>query len=183
MVDLNFKVKGQKLNLLNRSCKLVNKTNNYINLYFTFTGSDWESTTNYAILNDSCDKSYLFSIVDSETPITVPSQIVNGNHFIVGVYGIREVDDPTSDEIRVTTNVYQINLKGSNYTTDLSSIEYETKDVISDIYDKITLLQTDMATKSDIGHTHTSNDITDLETRIDNDITLFATALENKIKG
>lgn len=220
MVDLNFKVKGQKLQLLNRSCRLVNKTNEYIHLNFTFEGADWESNTKYAILNDSKDNSYLFRIYDDE-PIIVPSIIVSGNYFIVGAYG---VTPSAEDDIRVTTNVYQIRLKGSNYTTELTPIEYETKDVISDLYDKLDLklnitdyvvdssldatstnpvqnkvikealehvTPTNLARVAYTGdfqdlsnktHTHVSNDVTDLENTIDNDVDLFCRTLADMIR-
>ena len=163
MVDLNFKINGQRLQLLNRSCKLVNKTNEYIHLNFTFEGSDWTENTKYAILNDSNDKSYLFQINEGE-PIIVPSIIVGGNYFIVGVYGVTTDDE---DDVRVTTNVYQIRLKGSNYTTDLTPIEYESKDVITDLYDKL----------------EGKLDKDDLEPAINLDVSLLCEALHDTIIG
>ena len=130
-MDLNFKVKGQRLKLLNRNCRLVNKTNDYIHLNFTFEGQDWENNTKYTILNDSDDKSYIFEIQD-DAPIIVPSKIVGGASFVVGVYGVVE----ESNE-RITTNVYAMQLSHSNYTTNLTPVEFESKDVFSDIYDKL----------------------------------------------
>lgn len=221
LVDLNFKVKGQKLQLLNRSCRLVNKTNEYIHLNFTFEGADWESNTKYAILNDNKDNSYLFRIYEDE-PIIIPSVIVQGNYFIVGVYGVTPSDE---SDIRVTTNICQIRLKGSNYTTELTPIEYESKDVISDLYDKLDLKLNindyvvdssldatstnpvqnkvikealdqytpqelarvaytgDFQDLSNKTHTHMSNDVTDLENTIDNDVDIFSRALANLIRG
>ena len=171
MVDLNFKVKGQKLKLTNKNCGLVNKSNNYINLYFTFEGEDWTSKTKYAILNDNEDHSYQFSIIDNVTPITVPSEVVKGNYFIIGVYGVETVED---ELIRITTNIYQIRLKGSNYTTDLDSITVESKDVITDIYNQLGIIDVILQNK-------VNKD--ELEQSIDTDVCLLCDALSNVIRG
>lgn len=216
-MDLNFRVKGQRLELLNRSCKLVNKTNDYIHLNFIFEGQDWKNNTKYTILNDSLDKSYIFEIHDAE-PIIVPSKIVDGEYFIVGVYGVDESNQ------RITTNVYEMQLRHSNYTTNLTPVEFESKDVFGDIYDRLDekLDKSDYVVDSELNsvsenpvqnkvinealqnvtptnlarvaytgdfkdlsnkaHNHRSNDVTDLENTIGNDVDLFCRTLADIIR-
>ena len=219
-MDLNFRVKGQRLELLNRSCRLVNKTNAYIHLKFTFEGQDWKDNTRYAILNDDKENSYLFRIHDNE-PIIVPSILVEGTHFLVGVYGVTEGEE---NDIRVTTNVYEIRLEESNYTTNLKSRDYGSKDAFAEIYAQLRLklnrseyvvdselsdtsvnpvqnkvikeaLETvtptnlarvaytgDFQDLNDKAHTHRSNEVTDLENNIEDDVDLFCRTLADLIR-
>lgn len=171
--DLKFVVNKQRLILKSGGNHVINKSNNYLKLYFNFTSSEWLTFENFCIIQDS-KNSYLYHIEDSETPVILGSQMLQGKYFIVGVYGVH-IHDET--QIRATTNVYKVNMGESNYTNNIVPIDEETKDIIADLYSKITQINHELLTKADINHTHNVEDIIGLGDMIDSDINLFADSL------
>ena len=88
----------------------------------------------------------------------VPNQMLQGDKFKITVYGF-------VGTYRITTIQRTIITLNSGYTTDISPIDESTDtDFFSQITEEIEEINSTLLLKSDLGHTHTTEDITDFPT-------------------
>ena len=155
MIELEFVIQNQSLKRCDKNV-LVNKTREYISLSFSFLTEDWEDVSKHVILQDEEGKNYQFNLgTSSECGLTVPEVVLYGGFFKVSLYGV-------IDDTRITTDVRTVVLSPSGYTTDLSPAGEE--DYSIDVFEE---LNTRIATKADIIHSHEIDEINDLEEVLD----------------
>lgn len=169
-LELKFKIENQKLTFLDKEF-IVDKSNNYLKLFFEFATQDWNDLHKFAILKNSKRKAYQFRITDKEA-IIVPSEVLIGKYFLISIYG---ADINTN---RITTNEIRINLKQSGYTANISQIHDTGRDIFIEMEELIDNLPAVAVSGSyndllDIPlefppepHTHESQDITDISDTI-----------------
>lgn len=196
-MDLQFKIKNQKIilgtNIRKQCSQLISDSHNYVYLYFDFLTSDWEDTVKYCIISTIDGKNYKFLINDDE-PLVLSQTITKDRYFNIGVYGNRTRD--SYEVYRVTTDSYRVELGKSSFTTDISNMSEDiSKDVISELFSLITETESRLDTKidesveyldfkkSDKGHTHVCNDLTDYVERHQVEVTSFCNDLVSKIMG
>ena len=83
MVNLTFTIENQKLKQTTHK-ELVNDTQNYVSLSFTFNEL-WDNLTKYIIFHANSNN-YL-STIENNTVI-VPSVVLKDDSFVISVYGI-----------------------------------------------------------------------------------------------
>lgn len=142
---LNFKVNNQELTL-NKKDSLANKSHKILKCVFDFNGEDWTDKEIFALLFNS--KREVYQLHVENNMVIIPSTITEGNKFKISLYG----EDLTA--ARITTNMVIVNLKESGYTTDIEDLV----DIDPDIW---TQIWTAIDNKSNIGHVHVVDDITD----------------------
>ena len=167
-MDIFFEVTGQKMIRTDEEY-IVNKSKNYLRCCFTFDAS-WDDYEKFVIFH-SDGKDYNF-LLEGDSVI-VPSEVLQKRHFHLSLYGVKYID---SVEQRVTTNVQSVKLDHSGYTADVCSVdEGFDVDIIARMY---SLLQG----KSDVGHTHVCEDVTDLEDVLSEDLGLVLLNLTERIQ-
>ena len=160
-MEIQCTINHQTLTIEQR--KLANHSQKYLEISFDFKTDDWNGLTKFALFT-SQGKTYRVPITNGKA--TAPNAVLTGDRFSIGAYGLGE------DELRVTTNRCRFSLAESGYTID---IENDLPDVDPSVLEQIYLdidkakseaedyADTGLAEKSDIGHTHTESDITDLK--------------------
>lgn len=125
---VNINIENQLLSVENPK-RLINRSNNYLELNFNFLTEDWEDKIKYVILKNSRWKNFQFKI-ESESTIIVPGNVLIGRWFEITVYGISE------DNERITTNLEHVLLRESGYTNCISPVNEDggSCDVITDLY-------------------------------------------------
>lgn len=142
---LNFKVNNQELTL-DKKDSLANKSHDILECVFDFNGEDWTDKEIFALLFNS--KRQVYQLHVENNMVIIPSTITEGNKFKISLYG----EDLTPK--RITTNMVTINLKESGYTTDIEDLV----DIDPTIW---TQIWTAIDGKTNIGHVHVVDDITD----------------------
>ena len=112
-MELHFNVNNQKLEQSD-SDFIVNKSNNYLKLFFDIQTDDWIGLTWFVILKD--DKRVAYQFNWNSEGVIVPFDVVKGKSFYVSLYG---ADSSTK---RITTNELRIRLIQAGYTRDIHSI-------------------------------------------------------------
>ena len=183
-MELHFKITNQKLEQRDTDF-LVQKSNNYLKLFFDFQTEDWQGLSKFVIMRDHKGLSYQF--YHSDDGVIVPSTIVDGKFFYVSVYG----GDVTTK--RITTNELKIGLAKTGYTRDIHSITDEEIDIFVEIMELLDE-KADIADLSavaftgkfedlsDSSHTHTSSDVTDLEPTMGAEVKAGFRQLANRIR-
>ena len=180
MIVINYKVQQQKICLTSEKPTIVNSSNNYLQLKFTFYGEDWDNLNKYVIF--TVDKQdYLFTL-DNENTVTIPDYCINQNRLIFTLYG--EYQD-----VRITTKQQHILLKESGYTADTSSHEQLSKDIIVQIFEELDHKadKNNVYTKSEMdeiieNHTHTVSKITDFNENVGLEVKASFRQLANRIR-
>ena len=141
---------------------------------FTFS-DDWADTGKF-VLYPMPDGTVLRQGISNDKTV-VPADVLTGDKFYFTVYGINNNE-------RITTNLVKVNLLKSGYTDDAITPgeDQVTPSVVEEIYlaldgkvanttfdeeveqigETFTNIQTEIDNKSDTGHTHLMEDITDL---------------------
>ena len=154
-MELRFSIENQSLKRLDQN-SIVNKTREYVTLYFSFLTEDWENVTKHVLLQDEEGKTYQFNLgTICEGTLTVPEVVLYGGFFKVSIFGIIDIT-------RITTDVRTVVLTPSGYTTNISPVDEG--DYSIDVYED---LNTKMATKADIIHSHDMDDVNGLENALD----------------
>lgn len=128
---------------------LVEKSNNYLKIFFNFKTDDWDNLRKFIILKDSDRKAYQFNMKNDG--INIPSIVLKKNYFFVSIYGI---DVNTN---RITTNELKINLVETGYTQDISRIDDEGKDIFIEMEELIHQI-------SDVGRSGEYSDLLNIPT-------------------
>jgi len=149
-MDLNFKVENQKLNRTDNNT-LVNLSENYLRLWFTFS-DDWESFTKFALFKHD-DKTTRIGLVEDR--ICIPSSLLQTDKIVFSLYGLKTENDIIH---RITTNIVRLQLLDSGYTQDVDDpIDDEEVDIVEEIYIAIaaksdtTYVDEQLALKTNIG--------------------------------
>lgn len=189
MVVMKFEINGQKVKKTSKKDYVVNQSSNYLTLNFKFNEA-WNGLTKYIIFKYK-DKAYENSLTyDNATDsynVNAPANVLVGDAFRFTVFG-------TNGDLRVTANEYQVHLKNSGFTFDISSVTEPDADIFSqlheeinakansdDVYDKDTI-DALLSLKADVDHTHVSSDVTDLEDNINLDIKGALNCIAYKIR-
>ena len=184
-MELHFKVNNQKLEQSD-SDFVVNKSNNYLKLFFDIQTDDWLGLSWFVILKD--DKRVAYQFNWNSDGVIVPSDVVKGKSFYISLYG---ADSSTK---RITTNELRIRLVPAGYTRDIHSITDVEVDIFVEIMEALdgkanvsdlsTVAFTGKFTDlSDTSHTHTSSDITDLGESMGSEVKASFRQLANRIRG
>jgi len=191
---IEFDVNNQKLEIL-ESSYLANKSHNYLELKFNFRTDDWLDKTIYCLAQSSKRETYQFAVVDDT--VILPATILKGKHFKISLYGHDE-------EHRITTNQIRIKLAESGFTRSITPVEPVGKDVFTVIFEMLDsklniddvdvildenstnpiancIVTNKLNTKSDIGHTHTSNEVTGINEVAEIEIKKAYRVLKTKI--
>lgn len=189
MVVMKFEINGQKVKKTSKKDYVVNQSSNYLTLNFKFNEA-WNGLTKYIIFKYK-DKAYENSLTyDNATDsynVNAPANVLVGDAFRFTVFG-------TNGDLRVTANEYQVHLKNSGFTFDISSVTEPDTDIFSqlheeinakansdDVYDKDTI-DALLSLKADVDHTHTSDEISDLENTIQLENKRMLRLMGNKIR-
>lgn len=136
------------------------------------------------------EKTYLFTL-DNEDSVIVPDYCMVGSRCIFTLYG-----ENVETEVRVTCEQKHILLRDSNYTTDTDNAEEYSPDILAVLLDRVDTLEEEikefegyskseidgfLLLKSDVGHTHTHDEITDWDSEIVSDFDIFCQDLADKI--
>lgn len=188
MIVAEFNVNENKIKMTTRPY-IVNWSNNYLQLQFTFNGEVWENLDKFILFHVK-KKTYLFTL-DSENSVVVPDYCMVGSRCIFTLYG-----ENVETEVRVTCEQKHILLRDSNYTTDTDNAEEYSPDILVVLLDRVDTLEEEihqidgyskseidgfLVLKSDVGHTHTSDDILDWDSEIISDFDIFCQDLADKI--
>lgn len=145
-MDIEFEVNCQSIKRVNNP-QPANKSQKYLQLCFDFKTDDWIDLTKFALFKAN-NTNYRESITNDK--VLVPNACLQENTFSFTIYGI------DNDEMRITTNQVYVHLNESGYSQEVENdIPDDDPSIVEEIYLAI-------AAKSDIGHTHTEADITDL---------------------
>ena len=141
-MDLTFDINNQIIKRTD-NLNVVNMSQDYLKLIFTFKTDDWTGLTDYYIFFKASDGDYRFALeIDSEAQglvcyITVPSIVLTGKKFIFGLVG---EEDGT---VRITTNLILIRLLDSKFTDggvdileridELYEIKIDKVDIVDDL--------------------------------------------------
>ena len=125
-MDLEFTINEQTCRLDDKRQQVVNLSENYLVLSFTFS-EDWESTGKF-VLYPMEDGTVLRQGINNDKTV-VPADVLTGDKFYFTVYGINNNE-------RITTNLVKVNLLKSGYTDDaVTPGEDElTPSVVEEIY-------------------------------------------------
>jgi hypothetical protein len=146
-MDLSFEVSNQSVKRVERR-ELANYSQEYLQLSFDFKTSDWSGLTKFALFK--C-KGKAYRVALTEDKVLVPNAVLRGDRFTFMVYGVN------NDDVRVTTVSTLLYLEDSGFTEDVEDdLPDDDPSIVEQIYIAID-------GKSDLGHTHTESDITDLK--------------------
>ena len=173
-MDLNFKVKEQIINRTDNNT-IVNLSENYLQLCFTFQSNDWTGLTKFVLFKHG-EKSTRIGLIEDK--VIVPASLLTGNRLVFSLYGL---DTPNDEVYRITTNQIRLHLLDSGYTSEVDDlIDDEEVDIVEEIYIAINNTETvckeytdtGLESKADIEHTHTKSDVTDFtHTHTESEIT------------
>ena len=151
-MELCFEINNQKLTEIPNKDFLVNKTQNYLSLNFSFS-SEWDDFIKYVILKDTKNRPYLFHYTDEA--VIVPSIILQNKYFRITCFGWH-------DDVRVTTNEISVNLHSSGYTSEFVPIDPDhSKDVITEILEALDT-KADISDISVVGFSGDYDDLLDI---------------------
>ena len=173
-MDLEFTINEQICRIVDKRQQSVDLSENYLVLSFTFS-DDWADTGKF-VLYPMPDGTVLRQRINNNKSV-VPADVLVGDKFYFTVYGINNNE-------RITTNLVKVNLLKSGFTDDAITPgeDQVTPSVVEEIYlaldgkvanttfdeeveqigETFTNIQTELDNKSDTGHTHLMEDITDL---------------------
>lgn len=176
---------------------VVNKLRNILIVRFDFD-SWWDDLNVFAIFKNKSESYCLaVDVQNSVGECVVPHEVLHERWFRLTLYG--------GDLL--TTNEVTIYLEESGYTTDISATSDPSPDVFVQVFEKLEdradvnhthsisgvdnlndeleSIHNELNLKSNVGHNHTSNDVTDfsksLENEIDEDLDLLLLNLSEKI--
>ena len=130
-MDLCFDVCKQVVTRTDNE-QVVNLSDNYLRLCFTFKGTDWANLTKFVLVHHKRGTTRLELTGDK---VTLPDGLLLSDKLVFTVYG---VDDPDDESVRVTTNKQRVYLLDSSYTDEYSEIaEVISVHTIEDIYDSL----------------------------------------------
>ena len=130
-MDLCFDVCKQVVTRTDNE-QVVNLSDNYLRLCFTFKGTDWANLTKFVLVHHKRGTTRLELTGDK---VTLPDGLLLSDKLVFTVYG---VDDPDDESVRVTTNKQKVYLLDSSYTDEYSEIaEVISVHTIEDIYDSL----------------------------------------------
>lgn len=151
-MELCFEINNQKLTEIPNKDFLVNKTQNYLSLNFSFS-SEWDGFLKYVILKDTKNNAYLFHYNDEA--IIVPSVVLKSKYFRVTCFG-------TNEDVRITTNEITVNVHSSGYTQNFVPIDPDhSYDVITEILEALDT-KADIADISVVGFSGDYDDLLDI---------------------
>ena len=154
-MDLEFEIVNQSIKKINRK-ELANKSQEYLQLSFTFKTDDWTGLTKFVLFKK--DKT-AYRVALANGKALVPNACLTGDRFIFMVYGV-------NDTVRVTTPLVSIYLVESGYTTEVEN------DIPDDDPTIVEAIYTAIDTKANLSHTHTKSDISDFtHSHTESDIT------------
>lgn len=141
---LEFEVNNQIIKRVDNT-ELVNLSENYLGLSFTFKTNDWNDLAKFVLFTGQGTDTFKIAVVNNT--VSVPNEVLTGDYFIFSLYGV-------SNDVRITTNQIKAYLISSGYTDNVTS------DINTDI-DLNVVEEIYLAISS---HKHTLTDITDLDT-------------------
>lgn len=207
MVVIEFTVKEQKLSEVETGFN-VNYSKNYLQFAFSFNKT-WEDYTKYCVFhykNKHYEDQLEYDDNLDKWIVTVPDVVLKGKGFRFNVYGVFK--DNEDVEHVITTQLLHLKLFESGLDCDVSEIKGGASDhLIQTILEKIdtkydsielsdyeliftnnegtvlgTLSLEDLFNqKSDVGHSHTGEDITDLDEIIEENVNLGLKTLRTQI--
>ena len=126
-MDLEFEVVNQSVKRVNHK-DLANKSQEYLQLSFTFKTDDWSNLTKFALFKKG-NKAYRVAL--SNGKVLVPNACLTGDRFTFMVYGI-------NDDVRVTTAPTLVYLAESGYTTEVEDdLPDDDPTIVEQIYEAI----------------------------------------------
>ena len=179
-MEIGFKIKNQTLKKIGKNNKPANKSQEFLEFSFDFTTLDWDDLSKFALFGCR-GKNYRVALVNDKC--IVPNAVLLEDKFVFSVYGV------DNENVRATTNQLTVYLSDSGYTTDVENdIDDTDPTIVEQIYIDIAKAEIDAKGyadnglalkvdktmydakveelengKSDVGHTHTESDITDLK--------------------
>lgn len=159
MITCKFEVNDQQIHITKKPY-IVNDSNNYLKLEFTFKTQDWRDINKYLLVH-KCGKDYLFELESENNNCTyefvVPGYCMQGNRLTFTVYG-----EDVEEEVRITVESKTIILKKSLWTPNSDTPPEETAtDLVILLKGRVETLEEQIVTKSEVDHTHTVADVTD----------------------
>ena len=152
-MDLEFEIVNQSIKKINRK-ELANKSQEYLQLSFTFKTDDWTGLTKFVLFKK--DKTaYRVALTDGKA--LVPNACLTGDRFIFMVYGV-------NDTVRVTTPHVLIYLEESGYTTEVEN------DIPDDDPTIVEAIYTAIDTKADQETTYTKTEVDALIHNLNNNV-------------
>ena len=147
---LEYSITGQIIRRLSSNC-LANQGQEYLSLKLTFD-EEWQNYDKYIIFTYHTTN-YVFELeYDNEAEAylqTVPKEVMTGKGFMFTVYGTLGLE-------RITARQAKVDLLESGYTEDISSIDYpDTPDILHQTLIRISTLETQMTTKTNINQVET----------------------------
>ena len=191
---ITLKVNEQKLELTDTSY-LANRSHNYLKILFDIVeNTGWDNRSIYCLVHTS-KKTFQFIVTDNQ--VILPGKVLQDNHFKISLYGV--TDDPYT---RITTNQIRVKLAPSGYTEEISPVDPISEDIFTYIFEvldtkvdledyneiievineDINSINTTLNNKSDIGHTHTSDEVSGVDTVAEIEIKKAYNLLSNKIR-
>ena len=147
-MDLEFEINHQKIT--GEYDELVNLSNKYLTMSFTFKTDDWNGLTKFALFRTRGTGAYKVAI--QQNSLTVPHEVLTNDYFTFSLYGV------DNNNKRITTNIIKVYLIQSGYTSTVENpLPDDEPGVIEEIYIAIN-------NRAMIEHDHTLVDVTDLDT-------------------
>ena len=158
-MELEYNITNQVIERCDKH-RPANHSQKYLELTFTFS-DDWSGLAKFALFKTS---NGTLRTALSEDKVIVPASVLREKKFLFSLYGV------DGDDLRVTTNQVKVNLLESGFTHDTINDDSDLDDptTVEEIYTEISKkayssdMTTALAGKSDVGHTHSVSDITDL---------------------
>ena len=165
-MEIQFKIANQTLKRIGETYP-ANHSQEFLKLSFEFQTEDWEGLTKFALFNYQ-GKRYRIPLTNNAC--ITPNAVLKGERFGFMVYGVN------NEDVRATTNHITVYLAESGYSTDVENdIPDDDPGIVEQIYLDIDAAKSEaesnakdytdtaLTGKSDVGHTHTESDITDLK--------------------
>ena len=146
---LEFEVNNQILTGTDND-KIVNLSNKYLGMTFTFKTSDWNDKVKFALFRTRGSGAYKVAL-DNDS-LTVPHEVLTNDYFTFSLYGVNE------DNVRITTNIIKVYTIQSGYT---SKVENPFPDDDPGVIEQIYLAINERAM---IEHDHELVDVVDVGT-------------------
>ena len=128
-MDLTFDISNQTVTRTD-TCNVVNLSQEYLYLVFTFKTTDWNNLSKYCLFKDKTGTYYKKHI--STDTVLVPAKCLLDDYFTFTVYGLGD------DDLRVTTNEIKVYTGFSGYKSgegEDDSLDDPT--LAEDIYSKL----------------------------------------------
>lgn len=203
---LNFEINQQIIERVDSNI-LVNKSKNYLECNFKFKTSEWTDIEKFAIFKDSWGSSYRVHLgKECESTIIVPEEALRGTFFKVSLYGgdrvttnektiplipagyTSEIKSPEGSDVDVFVQIWEaLDEKVSNITYEEGVMRvYSEKGEITSFELTPSVHWDDIVdvpeTFPPSEHIHTSQDVSDFDSRTGSEVKAGLRQLANRIR-